>query len=141
MLTPIFSRNWFVKRRQIVSGRSSVRATSVVGRERGSTRHAYQHGIEVIPLAVEMAKVDASRAHSSAGERSLHTREVPGSIPGAPTEKGRWKQCLSSWLSPEVGRRRRGRANELQSSAQVPRRSAAVRHLGGVSETASENGE
>ena len=25
-----------------------------------------------------------SRAHSSAGERSLHTREVPGSIPGAP---------------------------------------------------------
>ena len=24
------------------------------------------------------------RAHSSAGERSLHTREVPGSIPGAP---------------------------------------------------------
>ena len=26
----------------------------------------------------------ALRAHSSAGERSLHTREVPGSIPGAP---------------------------------------------------------
>ncbi len=26
-----------------------------------------------------------SRAHSSAGERPLHTREVPGSIPGAPT--------------------------------------------------------
>ncbi len=25
-------------------------------------------------------------AHSSAGERPLHTREVPGSIPGAPTE-------------------------------------------------------
>jgi hypothetical protein len=25
-----------------------------------------------------------SRAHSSAGERPLHTREVPGSIPGAP---------------------------------------------------------
>src|SRR5919109_2174001 len=24
------------------------------------------------------------RAHSSAGERPLHTREVPGSIPGAP---------------------------------------------------------
>src|SRR5256886_14952302 len=24
-------------------------------------------------------------AHSSAGERPLHTREVPGSIPGAPT--------------------------------------------------------
>jgi hypothetical protein len=28
-----------------------------------------------------------SRAHSSAGERPLHTREVPGSIPGAPTRK------------------------------------------------------
>ena len=28
------------------------------------------------------------RAHSSAGERSLHTREVPGSIPGAPIRKG-----------------------------------------------------
>jgi hypothetical protein len=27
---------------------------------------------------------DGSRAHSSAGERPLHTREVPGSIPGAP---------------------------------------------------------
>ena len=26
-------------------------------------------------------------AHSSAGERSLHTREVPGSIPGAPTRR------------------------------------------------------
>src|SRR5437879_5278005 len=26
--------------------------------------------------------------HSSAGERPLHTREVPGSIPGAPTEVG-----------------------------------------------------
>src|SRR5712691_11497178 len=26
-----------------------------------------------------------SRAHSSAGERPLHTREVPSSIPGAPT--------------------------------------------------------
>src|SRR5437588_3429086 len=30
----------------------------------------------------------SSGAHSSAGERPLHTREVPGSIPGAPTEKG-----------------------------------------------------
>src|SRR3954451_10406125 len=29
----------------------------------------------------------AARAHSSAGERSLHTREVPGSIPGAPTHQ------------------------------------------------------
>ncbi|MBM2823198.1 MAG: Ion trans protein [Thermoleophilia bacterium] len=27
------------------------------------------------------------RAHSSAGERSLHTREVPGSIPGAPIDR------------------------------------------------------
>jgi hypothetical protein len=30
------------------------------------------------------ANLGRSRAHSSAGERSLHTREVPGSIPGAP---------------------------------------------------------
>ena len=32
-----------------------------------------------------------SRAHSSAGERPLHTREVPGSIPGTPiqTRSGR----------------------------------------------------
>ena len=30
------------------------------------------------------AILSTSRAHSSAGERSLHTREVPGSIPGAP---------------------------------------------------------
>jgi hypothetical protein len=33
------------------------------------------------------AKLSVSRAHSSAGERPLHTREVPGSIPGAPTFK------------------------------------------------------
>jgi hypothetical protein len=35
--------------------------------------------------AAETANLSAFRAHSSAGERSLHTREVPGSIPGAPT--------------------------------------------------------
>jgi hypothetical protein len=37
--------------------------------------------------AVAANRVGYSRdvgAHSSAGERSLHTREVPGSIPGAP---------------------------------------------------------
>jgi hypothetical protein len=34
-----------------------------------------------------MATLDRSRAHSSAGERPLHTREVPGSIPGAPTTR------------------------------------------------------
>jgi hypothetical protein len=33
------------------------------------------------------ATLRPSRAHSSAGERSLHTREVPGSIPGAPTRE------------------------------------------------------
>src|ERR687891_889580 len=32
----------------------------------------------------DSANLSRSRAHSSAGERSLHTREVPGSIPGAP---------------------------------------------------------
>ena len=35
------------------------------------------------------ANLGRSRAHSSAGERSLHTREVPGSIPGAPTRERR----------------------------------------------------
>ena len=30
-----------------------------------------------------------SWAHSSAGERPLHTREVPGSIPGAPISQNR----------------------------------------------------
>jgi hypothetical protein len=30
------------------------------------------------------AKLTLPGAHSSAGERPLHTREVPGSIPGAP---------------------------------------------------------
>jgi hypothetical protein len=34
------------------------------------------------------AKLTLPGAHSSAGERPLHTREVPGSIPGAPTKKG-----------------------------------------------------
>ena len=36
---------------------------------------------------VEGAILSRSRAHSSAGERPLHTREVPGSIPGAPIGK------------------------------------------------------
>ena len=34
--------------------------------------------------ACRRVALSLSRAHSSAGERSLHTREVPGSIPGAP---------------------------------------------------------
>ena len=34
------------------------------------------------------AKLTLPGAHSSAGERPLHTREVPGSIPGAPTPGG-----------------------------------------------------
>jgi hypothetical protein len=33
-------------------------------------------------------------AHSSAGERPLHTREVPGSIPGAPTSKTPANRCV-----------------------------------------------
>src|SRR5215213_8995387 len=37
-------------------------------------------------------------AHSSAGERSLHTREVPGSIPGAPT----YSPCIRRF-SPASG--------------------------------------
>ena len=36
-------------------------------------------------LFVVLGLESGPRAHSSAGERSLHTREVPGSIPGAPT--------------------------------------------------------
>src|SRR5688500_16838600 len=35
--------------------------------------------------AVFAATLTRLRAHSSAGERPLHTREVPGSIPGATT--------------------------------------------------------
>jgi hypothetical protein len=42
-----------------------------------------------------MATVGVSRAHSSAGERPLHTREVPGSIPGAPTSSAWSRKPLS----------------------------------------------
>jgi hypothetical protein len=40
-----------------------------------------------------------SRAHSSAGERPLHTREVPGSIPGAPIRRNRCScvGCVYVW--------------------------------------------
>jgi hypothetical protein len=41
-------------------------------------------GDEILRIGANVA----GGAHSSAGERSLHTREVPGSIPGAPTERG-----------------------------------------------------
>ena len=44
------------------------------------------------------AKLSPSRAHSSAGERSLHTREVPGSIPGAPTEPGSRRTAEASCI-------------------------------------------
>jgi hypothetical protein len=47
------------------------------------------------PGAITLVRL---RAHSSAGERPLHTREVPGSIPGAPTMERPWKRGLSKFL-------------------------------------------
>jgi hypothetical protein len=51
------------------------------------------------------ARLAEARAHSSAGERPLHTREVPGSIPGVPITQNSWKQDLFfSPLSPREAR-------------------------------------
>ena len=59
--------------------------------QRGAERHplSMAAGFTAKPPArnSDLATLDVSRAHSSAGERPLHTREVPGSIPGAPTKK------------------------------------------------------
>src|SRR5690349_18264197 len=44
----------------------------------------YQETVPTEEGRGELANLSLSRAHSSAGERPLHTREVPGSIPGAP---------------------------------------------------------
>ena len=48
-----------------------------------------------------------SRAHSSAGERPLHTREVPGSIPGAPIVVSGFVECcfprLASYRAAQDG--------------------------------------
>src|SRR6266550_4782144 len=42
-------------------------------------------------------------AHSSAGERPLHTREVPGSIPGAPiAQRGRSRGIRAYVARPMV---------------------------------------
>ena len=72
-----------------------------------------------------------SRAHSSAGERSLHTREVPGSIPGAPIKNVYFKRFLMlghnsipHWL-PAIGRSSRRAPRSLRlspPSAGSPRR-------------------
>ena len=65
-----------------------------------------------------------SRAHSSAGERSLHTREVPGSIPGAPMDGGSiFDGANDPVLSPDLDREqpRRPDAREtLLVAADVP---------------------
>ena len=52
----------------------------------GARRHRprRQTGIGRLTAPACQLAFASFRAHSSAGERSLHTREVPGSIPGAP---------------------------------------------------------
>ena len=52
------------------------------------------------PRSGQSLPLTSSRAHSSAGERSLHTREVPGSIPGAPIKNVHFKRFLSPFRSP-----------------------------------------
>jgi hypothetical protein len=58
------------------------------------------------------AKLTLPGAHSSAGERPLHTREVPGSIPGAPIRKAlenrsfRVKPSTGTGLGEHDGERR-----------------------------------
>src|SRR5262249_49616327 len=52
-----------------------------------------------------------SRAHSSAGERSLHTGEVQGSIPCAPTIKslvllGFWHASETATVQPDAEQNR-----------------------------------
>ena len=63
-------------RRQPARARRCARRTSLTSRGVRRVRHDPGH--------VRALALSPSRAHSSAGERSLHTREVPGSIPGAP---------------------------------------------------------
>ena len=62
-----------------------------------------------------MANLNRSRAHSSAGERPLHTREVRGSIPRAPTQKplviGYFR-----WASPGLSIFEQGLANCLRAT-------------------------
>jgi hypothetical protein len=72
-----------------------------------------------------------SGAHSSAGERPLHTREVPGSIPGVPTLNLAAKPTrfvivgLCSWL------RMIGPGNELETPRGYLRASRGPESLGG----------
>ena len=59
-----------------------------------------------------------SRAHSSAGERSLHTREVPGSIPGAPIREA---SGLRRWEFIYDGGKMPGAADGATSSSTATR--------------------
>src|ERR1700730_3357612 len=69
-----------------------------------------------IPAETAVVHAPKSRAHSSAGERSLHTGEVQGSIPCAPTRIFNEKQAgvaiagpaknVAMYRSQRSGRRR-----------------------------------
>ena len=63
----------------------------------------------VMSDGMRCASLTPSRAHSSAGERSLHTREVPGSIPGAPITP-------KALLRPSHDRARAPRPEDCRSS-------------------------
>jgi hypothetical protein len=69
-----------------------------------------------------------SRAHSSAGERPLHTREVPGSIPGAPiAQPRRLSRCSAGSRERMVSElMSRGARRELDETACLRTRSMAV---------------
>jgi hypothetical protein len=69
----------------------------------------------------QMAILSRSRAHSSAGERSLHTREVPGSIPGAPTEEQAANGSLQ-WAPPFADRAAEASTSSCNSAATAYRR-------------------
>jgi hypothetical protein len=121
-------------------GGGSVRTASGPGGS--SAKHSFQ------------APRFLSRAHSSAGERPLHTREVPGSIPGAPISDLRKQTSLSlralgplwrttndsappvrglhAWLEPLTAVRRRWSALSRR-----PRDPPLLEHLRNLSQRAT----
>ena len=82
---PRSSTKRYGRRRTAASRRPLPIAGSDAARARSKT----------IETAARALALQPSRAHSSAGERSLHTREVPGSIPGAPTHSDRMNRPFS----------------------------------------------
>ena len=79
-----------------------------------------------IPAETAVVHARKSRAHSSAGERSLHTGEVQGSIPCAPTRTFNKIRYFFSWCTSKLADYRHLHAEQSAKWRALPCKIRAV---------------